>query len=275
MTDEKELVHIDATLAAMAQLMQRPRALSSEHAAHLGGVFVESQRQTALERVDIYREQFWLRHLESLREDFPGTSALLASAWTELCTQYLAAHPPCTPSLRELGFQLPEFLATLAPAIVSDVAVEMARLEVAYLEVFDAPDPPVLDFEQLRTLGSSDWPGVRFELSGALRLLELRFPVADLRRALRAGTAIEGDPVATVVPLAVYRRERGLFDQVLSPAAFELLRQLGAGLPLAAACDQTVLRRPEAASVLDAHLSEWFATWARLGWIVGVLTPAD
>lgn len=274
MTDDRaELAGVDEVLASMARLVRLPHSLSNEHAA-AGSDFAPSRRQDAIQRVDIYREQFWLRHLESLREDFPGTSTLLTSTWVELCTQYLTAHPPRTPSLRELGFQLPDYLATLGAAVVPEIAVDMARLEVAYLEVFDAPDEAPLDVGRLQALGPSDWALVRFELSNALRLLDLRFDVADLRRTLRSGGALDGPLVKAPLRLAVYRRERALFDQALCPEAFELLLQLREGLPLSEACDRTAQSHPEAGAVLDAHLSEWFASWARLGWLVRVLGPA-
>lgn len=273
MTDDgADLARVDRALASMARLVRSPRSLSDEHAAAVSD-FAPSRHQDAIQRVDIYREQFWLRHLESLRDDFPGTSALLTSTWVELCTQYLTVHPPCTPSLRELGFQLPDYLATLGAAVVPEVAVDMARLERAYLEVFDAPDEAPLDVVRLQSLGPSEWPLVRFELSKALRLLDLRFSAADLRRTLRGGGAIHGPLVEVPVRLAVYRRERALFDQELCPEAFELLLHLSDGLPLAAACERAAQSRAEAAAVLDAHLSEWFSTWARLGWLVRVLGP--
>jgi hypothetical protein len=272
--DETELARVDRTLASMARLVRGPLSLSDEHAADVSD-FAPSRRQDALQRVDIYREQFWLRHLESLREDFPGTSALLTSTWVELCTQYLAAHPPCTPSLRELGFQLPDYLASLGAAVVPEVAVDMARLELAYLEVFDALDETPLDVTRLQAFGPNEWTLVRFELSNALRLLDLRFSVADLRRTLRGGGTFPPLPIQAPIRLAVYRRERALFDHELCREAFELLVHLGRGLPLSAACDRTAQSHPGAAAVLDAHLSEWFATWARLGWLARVLGPAS
>jgi hypothetical protein len=101
--DSADLARADSALESMARLIQLPLSLSDEHAAAVID-FAPNGRQDAIQRVDIYREQFWLRHLESLHEDFPGTSALLTSTWVDLCTRYLAAHPPRTPSLRELGF---------------------------------------------------------------------------------------------------------------------------------------------------------------------------
>lgn len=273
MTDDgTELARVDRALASMARLLQIPRSLSEEHAAAVSD-FAPSRQQDAIQRVDVYREQFWLRHLDSLEDDFPGTGALLTPNWAELCTQYLMAHPPRTPSLRELGFQLPDYLATLGAPVVPEVAVDMARLERAYLEVFDAPDEAPLDVVRLQALGPSEWPLVHFELSKALRLLDLRFSVADLRRTLKGGGTFQGPLVEVPIRLAVYRRERALFDQELCPEAFELLLHLGEGLPLAAACERTAQSHPGAGAVLDAHLSEWFSTWARLGWLVRVLGP--
>lgn len=274
MTDDVELRAIDALLASMARALQQARPLSPADAPELDGALNGNSRQAPFARLNIYREQFWLRHLDSLREDFPGTSALLGAAWDDLAMGYLGAHPPSTPSLRELGFQLADYLSALGPAVVPELAVDMARVETAYLEVFDAPDEAELDGAQVSALSADQWPRVWLEFSGALRLLELNHPVADLRRELRAGRAPDDLKTArTPIWLAVYRRERDLFDRELAPEAFALLRHLAAGVPLAEACERTVRARPAAGPLLDAHLGEWFSSWARLGWIARVHAP--
>jgi hypothetical protein len=267
--EETELERIDALFELMSGLVQRPTAVTDDREAREH--FLPSARLSAAQRLDIYREQFWLRHEESLREDFPGTSALLGPEWDDIVRGYLKAFPPTTPSLRELGFQLPGHLEDQGHFEGS--VLDMARLERAYLEVFDAPDEPPLDPAHVGALSPEQWPLARLGISGALRLLELGSHAADLRRLLRSGALVELEERAKPTYLAVYRRELGLWDKEISRTAHELLGRLASGQALGPACEATAAGRPEAARELDTQLGEWFADWARLGWITRVIVP--
>jgi len=276
--EQAELEAVDRLLAQMARDIRQPLRLSDEVRGRLEGVYLGSRSLSAIERLDLYRQQFWLRHEDSLAADFPATRHLLGADWRDVCRSYLRAHPPSTPSLRELGFDLPHFLAELGTARVGTHIVDMARLEVAYLEVFDAPDEPALDAARVNSLGAREWPFARLQLSQALRVLEVGSPVADRRRALLADVSSDGaceTEVGAPSCLAVYRRERALFDLEIPASARDLLAELGRGLPLAAACETVARQRPEAAELLDGHLGAWFSTWTRLGWIVDVVVPAS
>jgi hypothetical protein len=58
----------------------------------------------------------------------------------------------------------------------------------------------------------------------------------------------------------------------VSDPAFELLRRLKEGAPLAEACAQAAERATGSAKEFEANAGEWFADFARHGWIVGVKT---
>src|SRR5512144_149299 len=75
---------------------------------HISG----NDRLSPVEQLEIYREQFWLRHTESLVEDFPGLGGILGqAAWDELVWAYLAEVAPTSHDLGELGARLPAFIA--------------------------------------------------------------------------------------------------------------------------------------------------------------------
>jgi len=116
---------------------------SQTAAAHVAG----SARMTPLEQLDVYREQFWLRHTKSLRDDFPSVQLLLggAEAFDRLARDYLAAPPPDHFRLRDLSARMPEFLAAAEPYASDRLLADCARLEWALLEAYDAADAPALD----------------------------------------------------------------------------------------------------------------------------------
>ena len=95
-----------ALQAKMAELFRRRRDLGKDDEArafadeHIAG----NARVSPVEQLEIYREQFWLRHTGSLVEDFPGVGGVLGqNDWERLVEEYLLAHPPSTFSREAVG----------------------------------------------------------------------------------------------------------------------------------------------------------------------------
>jgi hypothetical protein len=262
----------------MADLVRRPRALPTDalvsEAAriHVAG----NDRLTASQQLEIYREQFWLRHTASLLEDFPGLSGILGQKiWEELVESYLGAVAPASWSLRNLGYRLPAHveLATWLPH--PELCTDMARLEWAYVELFDAPDVPSLDPARLAAVPDAAWDTAELVLSPAMAVLRVAYSVEDLRRAFEEqrtdGAALLPDRAPR--NLVLYRgADRNLYHSVISDAARELLVALGEGLPLGRACERAAERIPREAAELERDVGEWFSDFARRGWVVNVET---
>jgi hypothetical protein len=147
----------------------------------------------------------------------------------------------------------------------------MARLELAYIEVFDAPDSPPLAPERLTALAEDDLLRAKLVIAPSVRLLSLEYPVADLRRRLR----VESES-AVIIPdpaphhLVVYRRELKLWDMPVSRVAFVFLTGLARGLPLAVAAESAAAT-PEAEAELGAKIGDWFREWTTKGLISDVV----
>jgi hypothetical protein len=234
---------------------------------HISG----NDRLSPVEQLEIYREQFWWRHTGSLIEDFPGLGGILGQEdWEHLCEQYLREVAPDSYTLRDLGHLLPEVIGRATSLPHQALCLDMARLELAYIEVFDAPDSPPLDPQRLATIGEDDLPRARLILSPCVRLLEVGYPVADLRRALRASS---DEPVAIPEPapqhLVIYRRDLRLWDMPLSPVGFAFLSALAAGAPLAAAAEAAATT-PEAEAELAAQIGSMLQEWTTKGLISDV-----
>jgi len=143
---------LDRILLFFAEQLGKRRALPKDAALseRARGVVCASGRLSPVERLEIYREQFWLRHTASLVEDFPGLSGILGQGpWQTLIEGYLDAYPPRSFTLRDLGLDLPEYVAAQHWLPEHALCRDMARLELAYLEIFDAPDAVPLDAARL------------------------------------------------------------------------------------------------------------------------------
>jgi hypothetical protein len=234
---------------------------------HISG----NDRLTPVEQLEIYREQFWLRHTSSLLEDFPGLAGILGQQdWERLTEQYLREIAPDSYTLRDLGRRLPELIERAGWLPHQALCRDMARLELAYIEVFDAPDSAPLAPERLAAVAEADLPSAHLLLAPCVQLLEVGFPVADLRRALRA----DGDePVTIPEPdprqLVVYRRDLRLWDMPVSPVAFAFLTALAAGKPLGPAAEAAATT-PEAESELAAQIGSWLQEWTTKGLVSDV-----
>jgi hypothetical protein len=266
-SDDARLTELQSWMAGVLRsrtALPKDPLLAQLARAHVTG----NDRLSPVEQLEIYREQFWLRHTACLVEDFPGLAAIVSqSDWERLLERYLERYPPVSFSLRELGNRLPELVEQSEFLPRRELCADMARLEWSYVEVFDAADTPPLDAALLASIPDAAWQSAQIELAPALRLLALRHPVADLRRRIRSGTEPIELPEPEAHGLVVYRKERELYDQRLEPAAFALLSALDAGLPLGAACQQAIETWPEQSAEIGASVGVWFRRWAELGWI--------
>jgi hypothetical protein len=259
----------------MARLLRTRRDLSrNESVAHQIPLHVTGNpRLSPAEQLEIYREQFWLRHTGSLVEDFPGLGGILGQQdWERVVEEYLESHPPTSYTLRNLGDQLPAFVERLSWLPHRELCTDMARLEWAYIELFDAADAQGLSPEKISALSPEAWETAVFELNPAFWLLRVRYPVADLRRALVANRDTVAIPDEGPENLVLYRHERVLKYKTVSHGAFALLEELHRGIPLGVALERAAERVPT--EDFEESLGSWFEQWGRLGWVVDVKQSA-
>jgi hypothetical protein len=227
-------------------------------------------RLSPVEQLEIYREQFWLRHTSSLVEDFPGLGGILGQAdWERLVELYLGQVAPESYTLRDLGARLPEVIEAAAWLPHRALCLDMARLELAYVDVFDAPDLPPLSPERLAAIPEESLADARLVVAPWVRLLAVRYPVADLRRRLRS--LADGDepvPIPDEAPqqLLVYRRDLRLWDMPLTRVAHGFLSALSAGQSLGAAAELAA-RDAEAEAELAGNIGAWLSEWTAKGLI--------
>jgi hypothetical protein len=232
-----------------------------------------NERLSPVDQLDIYREQFWLRHVGVLEEDFLSIVTLLGhDGFHELARAYLTACPPRSFSLRDLGDRLAEFVSTSERYREDGLLADLARLEWCFVEAFDAPDAPPLDPQTIASASETDWPGAIVVLHPSVQRITMRYPAHQFRAAARARASEGGDPVPRPEPspvcLVVYRGEEKLHYIDIEPAAFALLEALASQLPLERACEEAArVAGIDDASALEPHIGAWFQQWTSLGWV--------
>ncbi len=167
------------------------------------------------------------------------------------------------------------------------LALDVVRIEWAFVEAFDSAERPALTLDQIATLDA----GSRLALQLHLQLLALDYPADDLVLSLRERQKREiseagqrrddgpGQEDSQCTPaklsklrrrhtwLAAHRVDLSVYYRRLQREEFLTLQAIRQGLPLAEAL---------AAGFADSRIPEphrasrvrtWFAAWAELGWL--------
>jgi hypothetical protein len=235
---------------------------------------------TAAGRLDVYREQFWLRHLASLEEDYPTLAWAIGGrdAFRRLATEYLADTPPAHWDLQRLGERLPPYVGRHPSYKLDLLACEGARLDWAFMEAFDAKDEARFDPSVLTTVSEDALPMATVAFHPSLRQLVLAYPMHELRDAIKTGATPERppplDPDHPRWHLVVWRDDRcWLRAAAIDAAALDLLESLAIGTSLGHACEEIAQKLPAGASELGPKVASWFQEWTARGWVTSVRLP--
>jgi hypothetical protein len=207
-----------------------------------------SARLAPAERLAVYTTMYFCRIQEVLKEDFARTAAVLGPEAFEAAVRgYLARHPSDRPSIRWVGRALPAHLADAPPAGAPPWIAELARLEWARLDLFDAADATPVGLDVLRAVGADDWPRLRFTTIPALATFASEWPVDEIWAAVGEGVTDRTWERERVL-LRVWRQDFHVYHARLAPAEQSAFARFMAGRSFAAICD--VLDDAEAAAAL-------------------------
>jgi hypothetical protein len=218
---------------------------------------------TAPERVGVYHDMYLARMKEALESDYPGLARFLGpEAWPRLVADYVQAHPSRSYTLNVLGRRLPEFVRAARvprPAFCHD----LARLERAVSEVFDAEETPPLAEKDIAPVAPGDWKRARLLPVAALRLLVLDHDAGALLDAVRDGKRRLPPVKRRRSRVVVYRRGYAVFRREQEAGAFALLTDLVGGVPVGEAVARALARRRARLRADDAF--RFFRDWASMG----------
>ncbi|MBX3204613.1 MAG: putative DNA-binding domain-containing protein [Labilithrix sp.] len=287
------LAEMQAVLAVALRRVS-PIADDPELSVHAERIASGNDRLSPVEQVDIYREQFWLRHVDVLRDDFASIEyALGDDAFERLAHAYLEACPSASFTLRDLGEDMARFLATRAPWSTEPFLAELARVEWAFVDAFDGQNAPPFDPASIAGRSEDEWPGARIVLHPALQRLTLEWPTHDYRIGARKGEE-PARPERRACHVVVYRGAELLHCLEIDADAAAMLDELARGTPLGEACERAAAKIGAAApagsadraassdetsgggeretplEVLQGKLAGWFSEWTSLGWIRSV-----
>jgi len=256
---------------AGAGVRSRPaRALIPVAPRDLDGVVLPSKSLSSVECLEIYAYMYRARLVEVMEGEYPALRQILGGEeFAAACRRFVAKHPSRSRTLNSLSEKFPAFLArTLPRTNRNGLAVDVARIERAMEDVFDAPAASPMTAAQLAAIGAAEWEGAKLRLNPALRLLKLRYPANAYMTALRRGDRPR-IPRPRASWVIVFRRGFQVFRRDQEPEQFELLSSIASGRALGAAVRSSIGRRAGAPSRAAARLGGWFREWSAAGLFVG------
>ena len=138
------------------------------------GDIVDSPREGRETLFGVYRHAYAARLVESLSLDYERLGAYLGGERFEtLGHAYLAEHPSVFRSIRWFGDELPAFLLSHAPWSASPELHELAAIERALNDAFDAPDGTPLGLDALGSVDPADFSRLTFTFDASARRLDL------------------------------------------------------------------------------------------------------
>lgn len=173
---------------------------------------------SAEQRLAIYYDAYRLRLLEALTSNYPVLHAWIGGEEFENAgIAYLAAHPSRHFSIRWFGDRLPEFLAASETWRDSPFLAEMASLEWALSETFDAENGTVMSIEDMASIPVDAWPDMRLQFHPAVRRLDLRWNVPVIWKGINENLDVDKNTAScrsetSATPAAGNARHAGAHD---------------------------------------------------------------
>jgi hypothetical protein len=223
---------------------------------------LRSKTLDSYQRIGIYRDMYLARLREALASDYPGLLHYLGDeAFTALVTAYVHAHPSRSYTLNRLGDHLPEYIRSVSGLARREFLYDLARLELAMSQLFDAPESPVLKSKTIASVPPENWETARLKPIQAFRLLAFRYPVNAYLKSVRDHTPHPSTRRQNNW-VVIFRKNYTLRRLDLTRPAYELLGSLASGVPLGRAVSLAARHRR---SVGEVQLFSWFRSWVANG----------
>jgi hypothetical protein len=242
-----------------------------------------NDRLSSFDRLEIYNRQYWFRVIGAIAEDFSALQAVVGTKnFDALVLAYLRENPSTSFTLRNLGAKLPAWFR-LHPEFCPrhhPLALDVARLEWAYIESYDAAAaPPFSEADFAGLTGDS-----RLSLQPHLQLLALSYPVDEIVLAVHQASPT-ADAASNAVSelrtkkrtrlrsirraatyLAVHRFDDIVYYRRLDREAYLLLSSLQKSMTLGEAIEAAFARSKLTNGEQAEKIQAYFAHAAEQGW---------
>lgn len=225
---------------------------------------LDSRRLDRAARFKIYFDAYRFRLAEFLSNDYPVTRSFLGDERFGLLVEaYIEATPSRYPNARNYGSRLPALMRLTSPWSEGRDAIDLARLERALSDAFDAADGPQLAIGRLAGIPVEDWPHLVFGFHPSAAMLDLAAGTNRRYALLSANKGGEHGSMPDRETILVWRTDGQVFHR--SVAADERLAYSEArrGTTFGDLC--TLLEFQNAGEKITERVASFLAGWFRDG----------
>lgn len=186
----------------------------------------------------IYLNAYRARLRGALRENYEVLPLVMGDeAFDALANAYIDAKPSGHYSLRWFGHQLSDFMAAQDDLVPHSAMLDVARMEWALRNAFDAAPADALAPDVLACVQAQDWPALRFGLHPSVQLLEMQWAIGPVWHALKAEQEDVPPPEALAHHLLVWRQSLHTQWKSLNVAETSFVQSLQAGHSFGEICE--------------------------------------
>ena len=214
-------------------------------------------------RFDVHRNNVVVSLVAALADTFAVVRTLVGEDFfAAMARHFVRSHPPRSPVLAEYGDALPGFIDAYLQAAQLPYLGDVARLEYARVQAFNAADALPLAPAQLaaRLQRPLELADSRWTLHPSLQLVVSAHPIVDLWAAHQGHGALESVDLRRAQAALVGRDGEDVLVLAVAPAAAAFVRALQQGQALGAAVAQAAEGPADDALDLSATLAH--------GWLV-------
>jgi hypothetical protein len=170
----------------LQQLQESFQAYILENEENILDEIKTSATISAIQRLDVYREGYYLRLIDILIMDFETLKKMLGDElFDQLARQYIDTYSSNHFSVRYFGRHFAKFLESNAS--VAPIYSEMAKFEWALSSAHDAQDAPHLSVDDISKISPELWAEMRFALHPSIELLPFFSNAPEIWRNIDAG----------------------------------------------------------------------------------------
>lgn len=241
-------------------------------------VFEQSEGLSALDRMDIYANDYYWRMAGVLEEHFPTVAWMLGHVrFHNVLTDYVLHRPSHDADLRHYSRAFPDYLADHPEGIDDPELIEVGRIELDRVELLDVPDAPMLSLAALEATPLDRWPALRLRPSVAMRVRSCSRPFSPLWSLCREGRSIEEARrmhAAEPSHVLIWRSGLTVFHRDLPASEARALRALQAGASFVELCmAASGATDPEGLAghaATPAAVARWLRRWTADGLLTGM-----
>ena len=212
----------------------------------------------------VYRYAYVARLVEAMRKDHEYLHEYLGDEMFDaMARSYVAARPSQQANLRWFSQDVPEFLKANEPYSKYPLLAELAALEKAINDAFDAADVPAIVVADLAGVPPEVWKDLRFQAHPSARRLDFSTNAAAVWMALKKQEtppdAIELDEPGR---LLVWRQDETPKFRELAAEEAMMWDEAAGGIPFGVLCSMlATYDDPESAAARGAgYLHNWVTT---------------